>query len=124
MEKESGSPSGRGFFFGALQKVSTPAQPAPTPVTGSLTTTSPSSSAAPTVPAYPAQPPKPLQHTAEPLKHPHVEPGTKQVSGGGGGCYAQKMGYRQCLELNPDDRVNCTWALDNYLKCTEESKMR
>ncbi|CAD2220227.1 hypothetical protein AGDE_16014 [Angomonas deanei] len=34
-------------------------------------------------------------------------------------CATHVSGYRKCLEVNPDAKMNCTWALDNYMKCQE-----
>lgn len=121
MENGSSDTGNRGFFFGALQKISSPAgtvsavpAKAETPLTPQPTTPGGGISS----PAGPFTAPKPIQDIA--VKDNAM--GTKNVTGGVTGCNAQKMSYRQCLELNPDDKVNCTWALDNYLKCTENSK--
>lgn len=38
----------------------------------------------------------------------------------GNACMPLMGGYRQCLEVNPDAKVNCTWALDKYMKCRED----
>lgn len=35
-------------------------------------------------------------------------------------CASHMLGYRQCLEMNPDSKLNCTYALDNYMKCQED----
>ncbi|KPI83008.1 hypothetical protein ABL78_7972 [Leptomonas seymouri] len=37
-----------------------------------------------------------------------------------GACAPHMLGYRQCLEVNPDYKTNCTWALDNYMMCKED----
>lgn len=37
-------------------------------------------------------------------------------------CSPSKMAYRQCLELNPDAKINCTWALDRLMQCQESRK--
>lgn len=36
-------------------------------------------------------------------------------------CAALMSGYRQCMEVNPDAKVNCTWALDKYMQCRESN---
>lgn len=38
-------------------------------------------------------------------------------------CAPHMLGYRQCLEVNPDFKTNCTWALDNYMRCKEDMEM-
>ncbi|KAG5507903.1 hypothetical protein JIQ42_07195 [Leishmania sp. Namibia] len=35
----------------------------------------------------------------------------------------QMLCYRQCLEVNPDLKSNCTWALDRYMQCQEDSQL-
>ncbi|KAK7202078.1 hypothetical protein NESM_000276500 [Novymonas esmeraldas] len=38
-------------------------------------------------------------------------------------CAPQMLGYRQCLEVNPDSKANCTWALDSYMQCQEDAQL-
>ncbi|KPA75549.1 hypothetical protein ABB37_08438 [Leptomonas pyrrhocoris] len=42
---------------------------------------------------------------------------------GSGACAPHMLGYRQCLEVNPDFKTNCTWALDNYMRCKEDTEL-
>lgn len=111
MDKSSENAVARGFFSGSLQKATPSAG-----VVSANTALSPSDSESPTSKAYPAMPPQTLQQSA--VTAPSGMHSTAQKLDGGS-CATQKMGYRQCLEFNPDDKVNCTWALDNYLKCRE-----
>lgn len=47
----------------------------------------------------------------------------QQQQHGSGACAPHMLGYRQCLEVNPDFKTNCTWALDNYMRCKEDMEM-
>lgn len=113
MSNDEGSPSSRGFLFGALQKINpSSGKLAPVNATHSTDSMASPNSESPRVQTAPL----PLQETVPIVPSP---PGGGVANALPTDCGAQKMGYRQCLELNPDGRVNCTWALDNYLKCKE-----
>lgn len=124
MEK-SGESGSKGFFFGTLMKTSSPSTSLTGMQQGELSSTehtkefshatSPSSSSSQLTPL-------PLHRTVTKDNIPGVGPSGAHAAKVAGveNCYTQKIGYRQCLELNPDDKANCTWALDNYLKCKEQ----
>lgn len=116
MDNNSNS-SNPGFFMGALQRIS--------PASGGTITTTPTTTPAETdfqaheFPTTTSSAPSstPLQHL--PKEGSSTLPVSKKSSDLQAGCGMEKMTYRQCLELNPDDKINCTWALDAFLKCKE-----
>lgn len=118
--ENSADSSSKGFFFGAIQKISSPSSSLTgTPygeLPGALSKkeSSPTTSPVSSLPLNWAVSPDSASDSMG-----RSGTGASKVVGGGDSCYAQKVGYRQCLELNPDDKANCTWALDNYLKCKE-----
>ncbi|KAG5486598.1 hypothetical protein CUR178_07965 [Leishmania enriettii] len=59
--------------------------------------------------------PLPDDHAQASAPRPHsTKPGL---------CAPQMLCYRQCLEVNPDLKSNCTLALDRYVQCQEDSTL-
>lgn len=124
MEK-SGDSGSKGFFFGTLMRTSSPSASLTGVQQGELSSTEHTkelSHASSPSPTSSHVSPLPLQRAATNDSIPGVGSSGAHVTKVAGveSCYPQKIGYRQCLELNPDDKANCTWALDNYLKCKEQ----
>lgn len=123
--ENSGDVGNKGFFFGAIQKISSPSSSLTGVHYGEVSGTAPKNVSSPTTSSTSTSSPVtslPLHRTVSTdnaVDGVGLSGKSASKIAGADTCYAQKIGYRQCLELNPDDKANCTWALDNYLKCKE-----